>query len=310
MTDLMTMRLRRAAVAAQIMMPDPMLMGRLSIGSFQQLIMNTESWLTGLANWPKRLYSKESMTFTKHAFDIPMTTRQLPALRAVLPSMKCFNTVFAIGIDLLMGALESVYCSGSYKLILQPIQTKSKSNRARGKETGRHEIIWVSKNFDMGHVEFFGKVVSITGTELTCASHGIFDLKNETFEITETLVAELVPKVGPSVAEFKDEVTRTVPLKPSPSISKKNRAKTKKSTGLSVSPIPVSPSEPTPSVPMVPEIPAPDLPKTLEFEVDAQLSTALYTNPDPSFQIKSMLGKNRQKCARVRLPHEIIKLYQ
>lgn len=319
MLDLIAMRLRRAAVAAQVMMPDVMLMGILAIGSFKQRIVNTETWLSGLVSWPKRLYVKESMTFCKQGFDIPTTTKQLPALRAMLPGKKCYNNLFAVGIDFLMGALESLYCAGSYALMIRPVQRNG--TRGRTKESSRYEMLWVLKNFNMGHAEFFVRVISIAGIEVTSLSHGMFDIDGKSFEMKEALAVEkiVVPVVVSGDREHKIEATCTsakieanlpppIPLTPAPSIPMK--AKKTKPAEPSVHTIPVSISDPTTSVPTAPETPAAELPNKPALPMDVQLLSVPSVEPDPTFKVHSMLGNSRQKCARVRLPQGIIRLYR
>lgn len=304
MMDLIAMRLQRAAVAAQVMLPDTMLMGTLSIGSFQQSIVDTESWLTCLASWPKRLYAKESMAFTKLAIDIPMTTRQLPSFRAMLPSIKCFNNLFAICIDMLMGALTSIHCSGSYKLIIRPISSKATAGRA--KETSRYEMLWVLKKFDLSDAEFFVQVTSIASTEVVNFSHGMFNVDTETYELKETFSVEKIAlKSRDGEPLIEANYAPPILLTPPPSTPEKKMKKQK----ATEPPLPTISVTTEPSQ-LAQEILVPELPNKPALEVDVPISSSLSATPDPIFRVKSMLGNNRQKCARVRLPHEIIKLNQ
>lgn len=277
--DLMTMRLRRAAIIDRhVLTSNVMLMGRMQIGSYAQKITMTEDWLAGITGWPQRLRSGESMSFCRHGVSVKEKTKDLPAFRTLLPPSKSYNTLFAIGIDLLMGATESRFAAKSYQLLIRPVTMKS--GRGWNKEAARYEVIWVVTEIVPGHAEFFLQVMAIPGIAVQAPSKGTIDLASCRYQVEEAIACEerLVPtviKIMP--VDNESEKKPPVPSTPPPA-KKKQQRKTSTITLPKQSVVPETGSAMSHEEPQIlsnkPVALEFDVPETVPLEVAASEKTA------------------------------------
>lgn len=186
------MRIKKASVITDMyMMPNPLLSGKLVIGSYTNEFSTTKQWHDSISSWPTRIRPKDSILFTKYTNKVKVQIyKTLPTFRALLNSGPSLFALLAAAVDFLMGGTASAFVETSYQLIIRPIPKKT-----RGRPNGKteYEILWVVIDALPRQEDLFFEVLKVPGFQVECGSRGWFDLQRGNFVESAPIKNEIDP---------------------------------------------------------------------------------------------------------------------